>query len=290
VRALAARPVPVLLAALVLCGAVVAAAMWLLPPLSAALAGVSPAVVELLFTVLLFVPLAGIAFWGRRLSAVEAAADAAPRAQALTAGVLTGVGGLALALALARTAGAVGPGAAGPVSAGAFALLLGTTAVLGQSAAEELFFRGWLQPVLVRSWGPAAGVAATAAAFAALHLAGGARSPATLVNLAAGGVLFGLLALRSGGLWAPVAAHAAWNWSEIVGLGLSPNPGIGSFGSLVDLDLVGSPWWGGSDEGLNASGAAALVLVALVLPLLIGRGGWPFGRPVPAGGSDPGSG
>lgn len=270
----AGKPVPALLIATASCAVVVGAALALLPRLAGMLDGWSPAVIELLFTLLLFGTLAAIGWFGRRAAAVRDAARA-PIDQAAVAGALTGFGGFLLAVALARLAGSVTPGGAA-LSAGAAAILIGTLSVAGQAAAEELFFRGWLQPVLVRGWGAAAGVAVTALVFSVLHMAGGVRSATALVNLAAGGVLFGLLALRSGGLVAPILAHAGWNWSEIVGLGLDPNPGVGSFGALRDLDLAGSAWWGGSEEGLNASVAMTIVLLALILPLGFGRGSWPF--------------
>lgn len=278
-KGLAEKPIPALLIATVSCGLVVGAALALLPRLAGALDGWSPAALELLFTLLLFGTLAAIGWVGRRAADVATASGAASTGQAATAGALTGFGGFLLAVALARLAGSVTPGGAA-LSAGAAAILIGTLSVAGQAAAEELFFRGWLQPVLVRGWGAAVGVAVTALVFSALHMAGGVRSATALVNLAAGGVLFGLLALRSGGLVAPILAHAGWNWSEIVGLGLDPNPGVGSFGALRDLDLAGSAWWGGSEEGLNASVAMTIVLLALILPMAFGRGGWPFRRPL----------
>ena len=152
-------------------------------------------------------------------------------------------------------------------------LLLGSLVTFGQAASEEVFFRGWLQPVLARAWGPAIAIAITAAAFAGLHIAGGARTPVTLVNLALGGIVFGLLAWRSGGIAASIAAHAGWNWSEGILFGLDPNPGTGSFGAIHDLDLAGAALWGGSPEGLNASIAMTLVLAALLLPLALSRAG-----------------
>ena len=91
----------------------------------------------------------------------------------------------------------------------------------------------------------------------------------TLLNLFLGGLLFGLLAARSGGLAAAIAAHFSWNWAEQLLFGLDPNPGIGSFGSILNLELVGSSWWGGSDEGLNASIAMTFALAMLLAPLLI---------------------
>jgi hypothetical protein len=91
------------------------------------------------------------------------------------------------------------------------------------------------------------------------------------VNLFLGGVLFGLLALRSNGLTAPVAAHFVYNVVEQSLFGLSPNPGAGVFGTVVDLDLRGQSLWGGSAEGLNASAALCVGLAAAIAPLALWR-------------------
>jgi membrane protease YdiL (CAAX protease family) len=183
----------------------------------------------------------------------------------LAEGGAIGLVGFLVATALAAIAGILHR-LDGGTSAGLF---VGATAlVLLQSGSEEIFFRGWLQPVLVRSWG-GWGIAVTAIAFAALHLAGGARGGVTLLNLFLGGLLFGLLAARAGGLASAIGAHFAWNWAEALLLGLDPNPGSGSFGSILNLELVGSAWWGGSEEGLNASIAMTFALAILLVPLLI---------------------
>jgi hypothetical protein len=258
---LAAKPIPVLIVALVACAVVVAGAMLLAPVLGAAMAGWSPAVQEAAFAVLLYGMLAVIGLVGRRLAGLT---DPGSPASWIVLGAAVGVGGLLLTLGDAALAGSVGRGTAGGTPG---VLLLGSLVMLGQAASEEVFFRGWLQPVLARAWGPAAAIGITAAAFAGLHIAGGERTPVTLVNLALGGLLFGLLAWRSGGIAASIAAHAGWNWSEGIVFGLDPNPGAGSFGAIHDLDLAGASLWGGSGEGLNASIAMTLVLAAFLLPL-----------------------
>jgi hypothetical protein len=182
-------------------------------------------------------------------------------------GAFAGLIGLSAAAAYAWLAGALEPGSGPPVGAGL--LLLGTLLILFATTTEEIYFRGWIQPVLARSFGPAAAVLLSALAFAALHLIAGARTPVSLANLFLGGLLFGLLAARGGGIGGAAAAHFSWNWGEQILLGLDPNPGVGSFGAILDYDLVGSPLWGGSDEGLNASLTMSMALIALVLPLVV---------------------
>jgi len=90
-----------------------------------------------------------------------------------------------------------------------------------------------------------------------------------------------VLALRAGGLAAAIGAHWAWNSCESFVFGLDPNPGVSPFGSLVDLDMAGNGWWGGSAQGLNGSAAMTIVLAALILPLWTRAAG--AGLAIPSG-------
>lgn len=221
------------------------------------------------FTLLLYGPLLPIALLAGWLGATKVLrAGEAPLGWA-SVGLTVGAGGLAIALLMSWLNGATvaGSGAAG---IGAM-VLFGIALTLMQSAMEEVLFRGWLQPVLIQRLGTIAGVAGSAVTFMAFHLIGGSRQPLSMLVIALAGAAFGLLALRSGGIFAPIMAHAAWNASEDSVFGLVPNPGNELFGSILDFDLVGNPWWGGSDEGMNASIGAAVVLCAIILPLLVGR-------------------
>ncbi len=198
-----------------------------------------------------------------------------PPALALRPTLLTGTaflaGALAVSLGLAA-AGAGGVAAMRPgsgIAVGPFAL--GTLLILLGVVAEELLLRGLLQPVLVRAWGTAAGVSASALAFVLIHMVGGWGQPMSLVNILLAGLWFGLLALRSGGLAAPILAHFGYNWVEEMIFGASPNPGVGVFGSAIDVDLTGPAIWGGSIEGLNASVVISVVLGALALSLALRR-------------------
>ena len=136
-------------------------------------------------------------------------------------GLAVGMAGLALGTTID---GLVPPLLHHAGSGGVVGLLGGTLLILFQASVEEVYFRGWLQPVLSRAWGRLAGLLVSAAAFAGLHLLGGDRTAVTLLNLLLGGLLFGLLAQRSGGIVAAAAAHFAWNWAEAIGLGLARIP------------------------------------------------------------------
>jgi hypothetical protein len=187
-----------------------------------------------------------------------------PRAlAAIPVGLAIGGLGFGLAVALAAAFGAVVGGTASQTAA-AGGVLIGALIVLFQAGGEEIFFRGWVQPVLCARFGPWIGLFVTAAMFTGLHLVVGVRTPLAVLNLMLGGLLFGLLALRTGGLWAAFAAHWAWNWTESGVLGLDPNPGLAPTGALVDLDLAGPAIWSGGADGMNGSLAATAVLLTLV--------------------------
>lgn len=214
-------------------------------------------------TAVVFVPMVLTAFVSSRIEGRRIWLHEGHPLLAGLGGLALGAGGFGLVVALAFAAGVVSVGDPPPAAAALIAAGLALIAV--QVWAEEIFFRGWIQPVLCARWGPWLGGAVTALLFAGLHLAGGARSPTTILNLLLAGGLFGMLALRSGGLWAPFAAHFAWNGLEAIGLGLEPDPGVGPFGALANLELAGAPLWSGGPDRLNGSLATTLVLAALVM-------------------------
>jgi membrane protease YdiL (CAAX protease family) len=187
-------------------------------------------------------------------------------ARAIAAGLLVGVGGFIVAVGVANAAGAIGAGPNG--GGGGLGPALGLLVFGYQAGAEEALFRGWMQPVLCARLGPRAGVVIVAIVFGVLHLVGAPHGPLCMLNLMLAGLMFGLLALRSGGLWAAFFAHAGWNWTESCGFGLDPNPGLGPFGALTDLELVGNPLWSGGADAMNGSLALTIVLAAVVLALV----------------------
>lgn len=220
---------------------------------------------EAIASMIVFGLLLGAGLIGGRLSRLKAGRLGPHAGSRLVQGAMLGITGLLIAAALAAIAGVVRHSPGG-VPAGLLAS--GTAVIALQASSEEVFFRGWLQPVLTRAWG-FPGILVTAIAFAALHLIAAAGAAVSVLNLFLGGLLFGLLADRYGGIASAIGAHFTWNWAEQLLLGLDPNPGLGSFGAVANLDLVGSRWWGGSAEGLNASVAMTFALAILLAPLLI---------------------
>jgi uncharacterized protein len=225
-------------------------------------------IVDVAANLLIFGGIIAIAYVCSRFVTAKPSVKAIAPPLAIALGLALGLGGLLFSFGQAWIGGhAVDP--VTPAPGTVLTVALGTLIVLFQTGAEEIFFRGWFQRVLIDRVGVLLGVIGSALAFSALHIIGGARDPLSLLNLFLGGLFFGLLAARTGGLAAPIAAHFGWNWGEQILLGLDPNPGVGAFGAIIDRDLAGSALWGGSTEGLNASLAITFVLLALILPLAV---------------------
>ncbi len=249
-------------------GIAVAAVSILYGPLVATLWPVeSVLLITMLVYAAVFAPMLAAALGLGAVGGVKSFLPGKPVGKWLALGLAAGVGGLAIAVGYTWLVGALVPGSAaaliGPGLAAGFAL------IMFQVVCEEVFFRGWVQPLLTRVVPPFIAIGIGAVLFAGFHILGGARSVVTLANLLLGGIWFGLLAWRSGGIVAPVAAHFGWNGVEQLVLGLDPNPGVGDFGTMSDWDLTGPAIWGGSEEGLNSSIAMTFVLLALIVPLLL---------------------
>lgn len=245
------------------------AALWLrfAPAIAGISAGNSTGLLsEAIFTFVIFGPLLVSSVAGAALCRVSGQLLGRSPLSSVGIGAAIGFGGIMLATGYAMLAGTLTAVAYGGASA---AILAGLAITAVQVAAEEALFRGWLQPLLARTMAAPAAVGIVAIAFAGLHMVSGAYDPVVLLNLALGGALFGALSARAGGVSAAFGAHLAWNATEQMGVGLDPNPGVGSFGSIVDWDLIGPARWGGSPDGLNASWAMAIALCAFLVPLIL---------------------
>lgn len=88
---------------------------------------------------------------------------------------------------------------------------------------EELLFRGALQPLAERWWGPTGGLIAVSVLFGLLH----AASATYLILAIFMGLYLGWLAQYYGELVTPIAVHAAYDWAALMLL-VRPRDGAGS--------------------------------------------------------------
>lgn len=91
-------------------------------------------------------------------------------------------------------------------------VLLVVMTCIGAPVAEEVMYRGVLQPALER-WGVVVSIAGSSAVFALAHF-----QTLQLVGLFLIGVVLGILRWRSRGLLAPILGHMAFNLVTVVAL------------------------------------------------------------------------
>ena len=143
--------------------------------------------------------------------------------------------------------------------------------LLVAAAGEEILVRGYPLRVLVERWGRWPALAATSAAFSALHGANPGVGGVALLNILLAGILLGLVCLKTGDLWWATGMHAGWNLATGF-LADLPVSGI----RLVDAPLVevsggGAALWTGGDFGLEG-GLAATFALALAVPVVARTG------------------
>jgi membrane protease YdiL (CAAX protease family) len=97
-------------------------------------------------------------------------------------------------------------------------LLMGFFAVTLGPLFEELAFRGFLQPLLVSTFGAVGGVLLQAVPFAALHGAEYAWSWQQLIVMLLAGSAFGWMRHRTGSTAASTYMHAGFNFVVFLGM------------------------------------------------------------------------
>jgi membrane protease YdiL (CAAX protease family) len=180
------------------------------------------------------------------------------------AGTLLGAIPVCLLLGLAVFAGygTISPGPMNPVELAA-ALLPLLLAGFALAAWEEFVLRGYLLRQLSIGLNPMAAVLITGILFGLMHSGNPGANWQGLIYTAIGGILMGLLVIRSGSLWLLIGYHFGWNAtaSGLFGLELS---GLEEGASVFVSSLSGSEWLTGGDYGFEAS-LPAVVFEVLVL-------------------------
>ncbi len=130
------------------------------------------------------------------------------------------------------------------------------------AAAEEALLRGYPLQALAEAWGPVTALLVTSIAFGAAHLGNPEVTGLGLANIAAAGLLLGVVYLRTGSLWWATGVHLGWNWGHgyladvpVSGLELLDAP-------FYDGVAQGPNWLGGGGFGPEGSALATIVVLA----------------------------
>jgi membrane protease YdiL (CAAX protease family) len=152
---------------------------------------------------------------------------------------------------------------------GGLALGLAAGSLLLNAAVQEIITRSYPFQLLLRRAGPGWAVLVSSVLFTAMHAAVLRGGVLPAVNVFTASVLFGLVLLRTGSLWAVIALHFAWNFlvGPVLGLAVSGQ-------DLADgwrvFSLHGPDWLTGGAFGIE--GSLAVTLVTLVACGAVG--GW----------------
>ncbi len=142
--------------------------------------------------------------------------------------VAMGIGGVALAFILSLLASALHtpkiPTPFDKLTSTPFELVVfGVMAVGIAPVFEELFFRGFIQPLLSRTFGAIAGILLTAMLFGSLHLFEYAYAWQYAVFISLAGAVFGWLRLRTNSIIPSTVMHGCFNAVSVVALAFGKN-------------------------------------------------------------------
>ena len=150
-------------------------------------------------------------------------------------------------------------------------LLLLFCAVFVQSSAEELLCRGFMYQKLRKGYkNPWVAIILNAVFFGALHLGNPGVGFLAILDIVATGIFFSLMVYYTDSIWCAMAAHAAWNYTQNIILGL-PNSGIVSPFSIFKLDAAAatSSFAYNVDFGLEGTILAVSVQIAGCIVLFL---------------------
>ncbi len=99
---------------------------------------------------------------------------------------------------------------------------------LSYSLLEELFYRGYLFQRIIEISGVSFAVVILSIIFASTHYFNPESTFLSVINTFFAGIFFSLLYIKTGSLWAPIAAHVTWNivLGDFLGL---PVSGLNSY-------------------------------------------------------------
>ncbi len=149
----------------------------------------------------------------------------------------------------------------GSVSALFMALFFFITA----AALEEVIFRGIIYRIIEESLGTHAALALSAVLFGAAHMFNDHANLLSIISVASGGLLLGLIYSLKKRLWLPIAVHTGWNWS-MASLGISVS-GNDDFPAFLTARLEGHELLTGGEFGVENS-LITIVVIVVVSSLL----------------------
>jgi len=191
-------------------------------------------------------------------------------------GLALGVGIGSVVVAVMALAGGVRWSSEGG-SAGAWLWggMAATVVLALPAAAEEALLRGYPLQALSEAWGAGKALVVTAVAFGVLHAWNPGAGLLSMGNVAAAGLLLGVVYLRTGSLWWATGVHLGWNWSHGY-LADVPVSGLEVLDAPMYQGVPSGPeWLGGGSFGPEGSVVATVVVLSATALCWWGPWLWP---------------
>lgn len=141
-----------------------------------------------------------------------------------------------------------------------------------QSGAEEIMTRCYMYQKLRRRYkNPLVAILGNSLLFMAMHLGNNGLTPAAYAELFLWGVMFSLVIFYYDNLWASIAMHASWNFTQNIFYGL-PNSGIVSKYSVFKLEAASDGIFYDTGFGVEGCwGSVAVLLLAIAVLVIINK-------------------
>ena len=148
-------------------------------------------------------------------------------------------------------------------------LLLVFIVVFIQSGAEELICRVFIYQRLVKRYKNVwLAAVLNSVLFVVLHLSNPGFTWISAAVIMLSGLIFSAMVIYMDSSWAPMGAHAAWNYTQNILLGL-PNSGLVVPFSMCKVDAVSDSWAYSVKFGLEGSVTAVVVQTAALVILIV---------------------
>lgn len=139
-------------------------------------------------------------------------------------------------------------------------------ALLMNAATQELLVRGYPFALFRARHGTIPAIIATTALFLLMHGGAFEAGPIAVLNVIAASVLFSLILIYTGGLWAPIIAHFIWNL--VAGLILG-NIQLGDEVHLYNSSISGHQIVSGGSAGMEGNIITLLATTLLVCLVVV---------------------
>lgn len=133
---------------------------------------------------------------------------------------------------------------------------------------EEVLFRGVLMTSLKENYSKWSTVILTSLIFGAFHIFNASITILSVINIILIGVMLAYLFIKTGSIWASIAAHFTWNFTlgNIFGINVS---GVEVF-SIIDMEITGPLWVTGGEFGAEGGVICTAVVLLVILYIRFG--------------------